>query len=100
MRRQHRVPGATLLGMTEKQKETSHQRWTVTDFDEHTIHLKAPYRIMFNDNISLSRASISTVEERQGHDVIVVSTMDGRRYEILRGVARAQRAKTKEAFDL
>ena len=86
--------------MTEKQKETSHKRWTVTGFDEHTIHLKAPFRFLFNDNISLSRASISTVEERQGHDVIVVSTMDGRSYEVLRGVAHAQRTKTKEAFGL
>lgn len=92
--------GATLTGMTQNQKENQHQRWTVTGFDEHTIHLKAPYRIMFNDNISLARASITAVEERQGHDVIVVSTMDGRSYEVLRGVARAQRAKTKEAFGL
>lgn len=86
--------GATLKGMTEN------KRWTVTGFDEHTIHLKAPFRMLFNDNISLARASITTIEERQGHDVIVVSTMDGRSYEVLRGVARAQRAKTKEAFGL
>lgn len=79
---------------------TQNKRWSVTGFDEHTIHLKAPFRVLFNDNISLSRASIASVEERQGHDVIVVSTMDGRSYEVLRGVARAQRAKTKEAFDL
>ncbi|WP_194899250.1 hypothetical protein [Catenulispora pinisilvae] len=79
---------------------TDNKRWTVTDFDEHTIHLKAPFRVLLNDNISLSRASITTVEERQGHDVIVVSTMDGRSYEVLRGVAHAQRTKTKEAFGL
>lgn len=88
--------------MTENKSEnkTDHKRWTVTEFDEHTIHLKAPFRVLFNDNISLSRDAIATVEERQGHDVIVVSTMDGRSYEVLRGVARGQRAKTKEAFGL
>ncbi|MEY9929591.1 hypothetical protein ABH926_004231 [Catenulispora sp. GP43] len=88
--------------MTENKAgdKAEHKRWTVTDYDEHTIHLKAPFRMIFNDNISLSRDAIATVEERQGHDVIIVSTMDGRSYEVLRGVARAQRAKTKEAFGL
>lgn len=88
--------------MTDNKADTKaeNKHWTVTDFDEHTIHLKAPFRMLFNDNISLARASITTVEERQGHDVIVVSTMDGRSYEVLRGVARAQRTKTKEAFGL
>jgi hypothetical protein len=76
------------------------QHWTVTDFDETTVHLKAPYRVLFNDNVALSRASIAAVEERQGHDLIVVSTMDGRSYEVLRGVGRSQRAKTKQAFGL
>ena len=84
--------------MTDNKTDT--KRWTVTGFDEHTIHLKAPFRMIFNDNVSLSRASITAVEERQGHDVIIVSTMDGRSYEVLRGVARAQRARTKEAFGL
>ena len=78
----------------------SQKRWSVTGYDEHTIHLKAPFRVLFNDNISLARASISAIEERQGHDVIIVSTMDGHSYEVLRGMARAQRAKTKEAFGL
>ena len=78
----------------------SQKRWSVTGYDEHTIHLKAPFRVLFNDNISLSRASITAIEERQGHDVIIVSTMDGHSYEVLRGMARAQRAKTKEAFGL
>ncbi|ACU70528.1 hypothetical protein Caci_1607 [Catenulispora acidiphila DSM 44928] len=88
--------------MTENKAadKAEHKRWTVTEFDEHTIHLKAPFRMLFNDNISLARASISTVEERQGHDVIIVSTMDGRSYEVMRGLARAQREKTKEAFGL
>ena len=88
--------------MTENKtaNKTGNKRWTVTDFDEHTIHLKAPFRLLFNDNISLSRDAIATVEERQGHDVIIVSTMDGRSYEVLRGVAHAQRTKTKEAFGL
>jgi hypothetical protein len=88
--------------MTENKtaNKSEHKRWTVTDFDEHTIHLKAPFRLIFNDNISLSRDAIATVEERQGHDVIIVSTMDGRSYEVLRGVAHAQRTKTKEAFGL
>ena len=79
---------------------SENQRWTVTGFDEHTIHMKASFRMLFNDNISLSRASITTIEERKGHDVIVVSTMDGRSYDVLRGVAHAQREKTKEAFGL
>ena len=88
--------------MTENKagEKAEHKRWTVTDFDEHTIHLTAPFRMLFNDNISLSRDAIATVEERQGHDVIIVSTMDGRSYEVMRGMARAQRAKTKEAFGL
>lgn len=79
---------------------TENKRWTVTEFDDHTIHMKAPFRVFFNDNISLTRSSITTVEERQGHDVIIVTTMDGHSYEVMRGVARAQRAKTKEAFGL
>jgi hypothetical protein len=76
------------------------QHWTVTDFDEHTVHLKAPFRVLFNDNVALARASITAVEERQGHDLIVVSTTDGRSYEVMRGVAPSQRAKTKQAFGL
>ncbi|ACU72744.1 hypothetical protein Caci_3847 [Catenulispora acidiphila DSM 44928] len=84
----------------ESEEKSENKRWAVDDFDEQTIRLKVPFRLIFNDNISLSRDAIATVEELQGHDVIIVSTTDGSSYEVMRGVAPSQREKTKEAFGL
>lgn len=81
-------------------EESEKQRWVVDDFDEKTIRLKIPFRLLFSDNVSVSRDAIATVEERQGHDLVIVSTMDGSSYEVMRGVAPSQREKTKEAFGL